>query len=294
MPKAYSAHAYLTETARARPEIWRLLLGLLLIGVLVSLLNMVFFAVLVGMGPDQWAQELLLGSSPMALLLLLGSFGFITLGVTLAARWFQHRALWSIVGDRRLAVAQFLKVLKSLLILGAIGFLLPPYGLGDELTQNLPFATWVLLFPVAAFAVLIQTSAEEVLFRGYIQQTLAARFKSPVIWMGVPSVLFAAGHYTPDMAGSNALLIAAWALAFGLLTSDLTARAGTLGPAIALHFFNNLIALLFISLPDSLSGLSLFLLPFDTSDADQLRPWLVVDLAVMFVCWLAARVALRR
>ncbi|NOD64515.1 MULTISPECIES: CPBP family intramembrane glutamic endopeptidase [unclassified Ruegeria] len=294
MSKAYFPHAYLTETARRRPELWRLLVGLLLIGVLVSLLNMVFFAALVAMGPNEWAQELLAGSSPLALILLLVSFGFITFGVAVAARKMQHRTLWSILGERRLAVTQFVSVLKALLILGVIGFLLPPYGMGGELTQKLPLTTWVLLLPVAAFAVLIQVSAEEILFRGYIQQTLAARFNSPIIWMGVPSILFAVGHYAPDAAGGNALLIALWAFVFGLLASDLTARAGTLGPAIALHFFNNVIALLFISLPDSLSGLALFVLPFDTSDAEQLRPWLLVDLVMMFVCWLAARLALRR
>ncbi|WP_371732116.1 lysostaphin resistance A-like protein [Ruegeria sp. HKCCD4315] len=269
-------------------------MGLLLIGVLVSLLNMVFFAALVAMGPNEWAQELLAGSSPLALILLLVSFGFITFGVAVAARKMQHRTLWSILGERRLAETQFVSVLKALLILGVIGFLLPPYSMGGELTQKLPLTTWVLLLPVAAFAVLIQVSAEEILFRGYIQQTLAARFNSPIIWMGVPSILFAVGHYAPDAAGGNALLIALWAFVFGLLASDLTARAGTLGPAIALHFFNNVIALLFISLPDSLSGLALFVLPFDTSDAEQLRPWLLVDLVMMFVCWLAARLALRR
>lgn len=294
MPEAYSAHDHLVETARGKPEIWRLLLGLLLVAVLVSVLNMVFFTVVAGMGPENWAQTLLLGGSPLALLLLLASFGFIILGVAVAARQVQHRSLVSIVGGYRLAAGQFLKVLKALLILGVVGFLLPPYGFGGSLSQNLPLSTWLLLLPVSALVVLVQTSAEELLFRGYIQQTLAARFQSPVIWMGVPSILFAIGHYTPDMAGDNALLIALWACVFGLLTSDLTARAGTLGPAIALHFFNNIIALLFISLPDNLNGLALYTLPFDASDAEQLRPWLLVDLAVMFVCWLAARLALRR
>ncbi len=294
MPKAYTPHAYLTETAHKRPEVWRLLLGLLLIAILVSLLNMVFFAVLVAMGPDELAQELLVGSSPLALILVLASFGFVTFGVAIAARKIQHRTIWSILGDRSLAIVQFFKVLKALMILGVIGFLLPPYGMGGELTQKMPLTTWALLLPFGAFAVLIQISAEEILFRGYIQQTLAARFNSPIIWMVVPSILFAAGHYSPEAAGGNAFLIALWAFVFGLLASDLTARAGTLGPAIALHFFNNVIALLFISLPDSLSGLALFVLPFDTSDPEQLRPWLLVDLAVMFVCWLAARLALRR
>lgn len=294
MPSAYSAHARLVETARAKPEIWRLLLGLALIAVLVSVSNLVFFTVIAGLGPEEWAQELLQGNTPIALLLLLASFGFIILGVAVAARQLQHRSLRSIFGQRSLVVAQFLKVLKALLILGAVGVLLPPYGLGDSLSKNLPFSTWLLLLPVSVLVVLIQTSAEEVLFRGYIQQALAARFQSPVVWMGVPSVLFAAGHYTPELAGENAILFVLWAFVFGMLASDLTARSGTLGPAIALHFFNNIIALLFVSLPDNLSGLALFSLPFDASDAEQLRPWLVVDLAVMFVCWLAARLALRR
>nr|WP_298849342.1 CPBP family intramembrane glutamic endopeptidase [uncultured Ruegeria sp.] len=294
MPSAYSAHMHLIKSARARPEIWRLLLGLLLIAVLVSILNMAFFTLIAGMGPESWAQNLVLGNSPLALLLLLASFGFIFLSVAVAARHVQHRSLRSIIGERSLALAQFLKVLKALLILGVVGVVLPPYSVGGALIQNLPLSTWLLLLPVSALVVLVQTSAEEVLFRGYIQQTLAARFKSPIIWMGVPSILFAVGHYTPDMAGENALLIALWACVFGLLTSDLTARAGTLGPAIALHFFNNVIALLFFSLPDNLNGLALYVLPFDASDAEQLRPWLMVDLAVMLVCWLAARLALRR
>ena len=35
-----------------------------------------------------------------------------------------------------------------------------------------------------------------------------------------------------------------WAGAFGIAAADLTARCGTLGPAIALHFGNNLCAAL--------------------------------------------------
>ena len=75
--------------------------------------------------------------------------------------------------------------------------------------------------------------------------------------------------------------------------ADLTARAGTLGPAIAVHLVNNASALIFVSLPDSLSGLSLYTVPYSMSDTEQLRAWLVVDFALMIVGWLAARVAIR-
>jgi len=293
-PLAYSAHEHLVKDARSRPELWRLILGLGLIGVLVAALNLGLFAVVAGMAPHDWTIEFLQGASPLAMLILLGSFGFITFGVAVVAKRLQHRSLHSILGQYQLGLRQFWRVLGALTVLGVIVAVLPPYGVGEPLVRNLDVSTWLVLLPFSVVAVLIQTSAEEVLFRGYIQQSLAARFRSPIIWMGLPAVLFAAGHYAPAVAGDNAMLIAVWSCIFGLLASDLTARSGTLGPAIALHFFNNIIALVLISLPDNLSGLSLFLLPYDMSDTGMLRQWLYVDFVMMFVCWLAARLAIMR
>jgi membrane protease YdiL (CAAX protease family) len=150
------------------------------------------------------------------------------------------------------------------------------------------------MLPLSLFVVLIQVSAEEIVFRGYVQQQLAARFKSPLIWMVLPSVLFAFGHYLPDTAGENAVMIAVWAGVFGIMMADLTARSGTLGPAVAVHLWNNVSAILIISLPGDLSGLALYLAPFGMEDAAAMRAWLPVDFALMFVSWLAARLALRR
>jgi hypothetical protein len=89
-------------------------------------------------------------------------------------------------------------------------------------------------------------------------------------------------------------LIAIWAGVFGILMADLTARAGTLGPAIAVHLFNNVTAIMIVSSPTSLNGLALFHLPFEMSDTEALRPWLAVDFAMMLISWLTARLAIRR
>ncbi|UWR05251.1 CPBP family intramembrane metalloprotease (plasmid) [Ruegeria conchae] len=293
-PGAYKSHQHLIEDASRHPEIWRLFAGLALVAVVVVTLNAILFATVVSLGPPGSAAAFLTGSSPFALLIVLASFIFATLGVALGARLFQHRSLSSIVGNQSIALRQFWRVLRALLILSFVILALPPYDLGEPLLVNLGWSKWLLLLPLSLGAVFIQTSAEEILFRGYLQQSLAARFRSPVIWMGLPSILFAAGHYSPATVGDNAILISIWALTFGLLTADLTARAGTLGPAIALHFFNNFAALLVISLPDNLGGLALFHLPYEASDADALRPWLFVDFALMVVGWLTARLVLRR
>ncbi|MCX8226128.1 MAG: CPBP family intramembrane metalloprotease, partial [Sulfitobacter sp.] len=81
---------------------------------------------------------------------------------------------------------------------------------------------------------------------------------------------------------------------FGILMADLTARAGSLGPAIAVHLCNNVAAILITSMPDDLSGLALYLTPFSMEDTEAMRAWLPVDFALMLVSWLAARLAIRR
>jgi membrane protease YdiL (CAAX protease family) len=109
--------------------------------------------------------------------------------------------------------------------------------------------------------VLIQTGAEEVLFRGYLQQQLAARFSSPMIWMVLPSALFAALHYQPEVMGDNTWLMMGAVFVFALLAADLTAVTGTIGAAWAMHFVNNALAILVMATDGPLSGLALYIAP---------------------------------
>ena len=140
---------------------------------------------------------------------------------------------------------------------------------------------------------LIQTGSEELLFRGYLQSQLAARLPHPAAWLILPSALFALGHYAPGVYGGNALLVALWAFAFGLAAADLTARSGTIGPALALHFANNLLAIAVVSPQGQMSGLALWQLPFDATDEAAMLGVLPLDLLGILVGWLATRLALR-
>lgn len=290
----YAAHEILVAPARARPALWRLCAGLVLAVAIAFALTAALQAALVALAPEQWRGGLADGRRPGQMLVLLGGFGFVTLGVFVAARALQGRAAAGLIGPLPLAARQFWRVLRALLVLGLVIALLPPHDLGLPLDRNLAPGRWLALLPLALLAVLIQTSAEEILFRGYLQQGLAARFARPAVWLILPSALFAAGHFVPAEAGPNAPLIALWAGLFGLAMADLTARAGTLGPAIAVHFFNNVIALLILGAAEGLNGLALFTLPFDMADTGAMRQWLVVDFAMMGVSWLTARLALRR
>jgi membrane protease YdiL (CAAX protease family) len=293
----YRPHAGFVAPAKERPSVWLFLVGLCVAATAFIALNQLFFDFLyslAGENSDQIYEEILSGATPFAMYVQLFSFGFMTVSVALVARLLHRRAVRSLFGPGWPFLRQFSAVTVMLCLLTVVLFVLPPWDVGGSYVSNMALGYWVLLLPLSLLAVLVQTSAEEILFRGYIQQQLGARFRSPLIWMVLPSVLFGLAHYMPDAAGENAVIVALWAGLFGLLAADLTARSGTLGPAIALHFVNNLSAILIISLPDNLAGLALYVTPFSLDDTDLLRAWLPVDFMLMLVFWLAARLALRR
>ncbi|SFD86619.1 hypothetical protein SAMN04488523_103147 [Sulfitobacter brevis] len=293
----YRAHEDFVAPARPRSALWQFALGCLLTVIGYVALNQLFFQTVYNfVGPQDVGlyDQLLTGRTVAAMFILLFSFVFMTVAVGVAVRVIHKRSARSLLGPRALFVPQFTAVSLMMVGLAVVLFVLPPWDMGGELTLNMPVSRWAVLLPFSLLAVLVQVSAEEIVFRGYVQQQLAARFRSPLVWMVLPSVLFALGHYLPDSAGDNAILIALWAGIFGMMMADLTARSGSLGPAIALHFWNNVSAILFISMPDDLSGLALFLAPFGLGDAAAIRDWLPVDFMLMLVGWLAARLAIRR
>lgn len=299
-PSPYAPHETLVAPGRAGAELWRLVVGLLVVAacfvMLGSLLNTVFKLVSPGLLAEIAGDPVTgtgAGNTPRSVLALLYSFGLLAISVALAARLCQNRSFASLIGPLPRAARQFWAVFRALIILGIALALLPPYDASEPLRRNLDFSTWALLLPFSLGAVLVQSASEEVVFRGYIQQQLAARFAHPAVWLLAPAALFGLGHYDPALAGENAAIIALWAAIFGLLTADLTARAGTLGPAIAMHMFNNVMAILLVSVPDTLSGLSLAVLPASMSDPGAFQSWLMLDFAMMIVSWLTARLALR-
>ncbi|MCO8144746.1 CPBP family intramembrane metalloprotease [Rhodovulum tesquicola] len=291
----YRPHHALTRAARARPQLWRLVAGgLTAVAIHIGLIYAAYGLVAALRG-TAFADSTFAGVFGTTLtaanaLWLLASFVFLGIGTLVAASTFHGRGLISLTGPPGRAAAGFLRVLGALALLYAVLWVALP--MGDDLQPNLDPGRWLILLPLAVGLVLVQVGAEELLFRGYLQQQLAARFRTPLIWIGLPAALFALGHYQPGVAGGNALALAAWAGLFAVAAADLTARSGTLGPAIALHFANNAVAILIVALPGPVSGLALYTYPFAPDDP-ALGPMFLVELGVLGLSWLAARVALR-
>lgn len=183
-------------------------------------------------------------------------------GVWLALRFLHRRRLDTLYGaDGRLAWGDFTRAaLVTLAVAVAVSLVNLFYEPSVE-RSSLPLSTWLALLPAMAVILLLQTSAEEILFRGYLLQSLAHRFRSPWIWAMAPTLLFALAHLAPGARPwMGALIVFAIAL-FALAAVALVWATGNLGAAMGMHFANNLVALLFLANGTDATALSLFIMP---------------------------------
>ncbi len=287
----YAAQTALSDPARSRAQIWRLIAGLVLVAFVYGLLLTGWFTAEMALGlPPMGGGGL--GVTPWSALNLLATFVCVYPGLWLALRWLHRRPLSGLFGPRRSVFRDGGRVMLAAVLVYAASLALPgPEGAGP--VPNLPPARWLIWLIPGLVALIVQVTAEELLFRGYVQSQLAARFRSPVIWLGLPALAFGVLHYSQLTGGANAVWLLLPPTAFGLLAADLTARCGNLGPAIGLHLLNNFAAILVVAPGLTMSGLALFRLPIQMSDPVILEQ-LPIEIALLFVIWLAARIALRR
>jgi hypothetical protein len=87
-PMQYSAHVPFVAPARVRPELWRLIVGLVLTAIIYALGVAAIFGLVVAWsgieGARSWMQELSGSAGPTGTLLLLATFVGMALGPMLA------------------------------------------------------------------------------------------------------------------------------------------------------------------------------------------------------------------
>lgn len=290
----YRLHEVLLAPARPTAQPARLVGGVILTVAGFMAMNVMFYQIL-QQTPlwDELRPAFSDGTDYRAIWIMLGNFALLLSALGIAMQMVHNRPLLALLGPRKLFLFDARRVLRRVIPLFLLVFLIPsPDGLAPN--WNMALAQWLILVPFTLPLILLQVGTEELLFRGYLQTHLAARFRSPFVWMVLPSGLFAYLHYDPETFGPNAVAMAGLTGLFALAAADLTARAGNLGPAVALHFVNNVFAILITGMDGYWDGLALFTLPFDPSDVETVRQGLMLEALVILCGWLAARIAIRR
>ncbi|HEV2901049.1 MAG TPA: CPBP family intramembrane glutamic endopeptidase [Pseudaminobacter sp.] len=114
------------------------------------------------------------------LALLLGAIGCMWLGTWFVVRTVHKRKLSGLMGaTARLSWRDFAASFAVWFVVGAI-------------SSAVFFAIPLSLF------ILFQSSAEELVFRGYLQQSLAHRFPHWCVWAALPAIMFTLLHWDSD------------------------------------------------------------------------------------------------
>ncbi len=251
--------------AKPRPELWRSLLGLVLIH--LAFFAMTFAVIWLGARALGVApQSIVGGGTPAAATVFFATFTGYHLGLFLVVRFLHKRSYRSLFGpDCRLNRRHFLFGLGAAALVAGLSSVFDATGFfpgttNDDavIVQNLPFEHWALLLVPALALIFIQTLAEELVFRGYLLQQLRARFSSAWVWAVLPSTLFGMLHFDPATYGSNAYFYVLHTTMAGIILSLITMRTGNIGAAAGLHMANNAM-LLILGNAGTLDGLSLYL-----------------------------------
>lgn len=176
---------------------------------------------------------------------MLASVLFLT-GIFLAIRFIHQRPIRTLVTPaRRIAWGRFFQgfviwfVLLGLMSL--VEALLYPgrYVWTPDLRHYIPFVFLALaLIP-------LQTSAEELFFRGYILQGVGLRLRNIWILSAISGFLFMVPHFLNPEARVNYGLMGFYYFFIGAVMAYVTLRDGRLELALGLHAANNLFTALF-------------------------------------------------
>ncbi len=261
------------EILPARPKLWRWILGTVIIlfswliigGLLTILVAEIFnldLAVLTAV--DDEGRALLRSYAPwQAASAVLISFIPLLLAPILLHRFLLRgkvkelftRSGRSFAGEVRIGALVMLSLILASSIPDFI-FNNSDYKWSFDLEKFLPYLVIALLL------IPMQTTAEEVFYRGWIQQRLEKGARSIWLVSTIGGLLFALPHLAnPEVSGNIALPIIGYG-STGFMLTWVTMRDKSMGLAVGAHAANNLSAGLLVSSIDSaLPSASLYVTP---------------------------------
>ena len=281
--------------ARARPGGVRLILGLALIVVLWLIWTALVLGAAVGVDIYRgatWEQAVaLLGEtftsdSPGTIALMLATFIGIWPAAWAAVRLLHKRSFGTLLSpERRLRPGELgAGLLLALLLVGA-GTAVSVLLVGPPARSGVALSTWLLWLAPLGVLVFAQAAGEELIFRGYLLQQLAARWRSALVWGFQPAFLFGLAHFDATRDATLNVIYAGTTTMFGVIAAVLVWRTGAISAAMGLHAGNNFAAIGLMGLEGIASGSQLWV--YDGAYKNEL---ILVDLVLMtlMLVWLAS------
>ena len=172
--------------AKESLELWRLMASLI-----ICILTWLIFAKIIKslFFPYLEISTLSTGNTPAGMFYILSSFLGLMSALPLVAK-LHNRPLKSFFGSGSSFINHFFYSFLLCLVFCSIFAVTINIITGNIVTQNLSITQWSRYLIIGLPLLLIQVTVEELFFRGYLVQQLAARYSSILIWMVLPSIIF--------------------------------------------------------------------------------------------------------
>jgi membrane protease YdiL (CAAX protease family) len=187
------------------------------------------------------------------------TFSGIWIGAWLVMRFVHREKLSALFGATgRISWSDFIKGAVAVLVTSVISEI-AIYAMAPDIERTaIGWGTWLAFLVPVLFLAFVQTSAEELLFRGYLLRGLAHRYRSPLVWGLLPALIFTCLHWNIGAPPAMNACVLASIGGFAALVTVLVYLTGNLGAGMGAHFANNLAGFLLISHESALSSFALY------------------------------------
>jgi membrane protease YdiL (CAAX protease family) len=225
------------------------------------------------------------------LAMLLAMFAFAIFGLYLVVKRVHHKPFLSVITAysklryNRLFFA-FMVWAALVILVTLISYFTSP----SEVTVQFKPGSFIFLLFVVVLIMPIQTSAEEIIMRGYLMQALGLVFKNGFIPLIVTSLLFGFLHMdNPEAKTYGWAIMLPYYASFGAFLGMLTLLDEGLELALGIHLANNLISSLLITTPNGVLKTDAIFLVNTQNPGTEFILWLIMAAVTFIIFWLKYR-----
>ncbi len=180
-------------------------------------------------------------------------------GVFIAVKWIHKRPFGTLINyNARIKWSRFwigFLVYGTLISIGtAVDYIMNP----ETYTLSIDSSKFWITLPLILIMTPLQTTTEELVFRGYVIQSFGLKIKNGLILSLISGVLFTLPHLAnPEIYASNKLGVFSTIcmilnyFVIGMVLAMITIRTNSLEAAMGAHAVNNLFCFLLVGYPDT-------------------------------------------
>ena len=213
----------------------------------------------------------------LSLAALLLSFAIALVGFVMLLKAFHSRTLQGTINGT--SKIRWSRIINGFILWGVFMIISLVFTLVTDpssLVLQFKWSTFIPLFFISLILIPLQTSFEEITFRGYLMQGFATNTKSRIWALVITSLIFGLLHsFNPEVKEYGFWATMPSYIGFGVIFGLITLLDDGVELAIGLHTANNFFASILISSPHSA------LVTYAVFNTDKVNPY--IDMLTLFI-----------